>query len=93
MQVYHKLAQRIQSPTEDPIKQENALFLLLYLLQFSGRQDEHQQAEIYPGLVELLRRAEQHSERVVELAVQAVSIIVKQGPAGCSVLVDCGVVT
>jgi len=48
---------------------------------------------VYPVLVELLRSKEQHSCQVVQLVLEAVAAIVKQGSAGCSALVNLGVVT
>ncbi len=92
VQVFGQLARRIQK-AQNVKQRERALLLLLHGLRVSSRQSTAAQAAVYPVLVELLRSKEQHSCQVVQLVLEAVAAIVKQGSAGCSALVNLGVVT
>ncbi len=92
VQVFGQLARRIQKAQNDQ-QHERALHLLLHGLRVSSRQSTVAQAAVYPVLVDLLRSKEQHSCQVVQLVLEAVAAIVKQDSAGCSALVDLGVVT
>lgn len=90
-QVFDKLAQKIQQ-AKDQQQLARSICLLLHTLRVIGKH-RVPQAAVYPVLVEILRNKHQHSCRVVQLALEAVTVIVKQGATGCRELVDLGVVT
>ncbi|KAL0024042.1 hypothetical protein WJX77_011314 [Trebouxia sp. C0004] len=90
--VFGKLTRKIQKG-QDAEQCERAVFLLLHGLQGSSRLSTSAPAVVYVVLVELLRSKELHSCQVLQLVLEAVAAIVKQNSAGCSALVDLGVVT
>ena len=72
---------------------DGTVYLLVHILRAGGRQSNLHQPVVYPLLVDILRNKQPHSIQVVQMVVEAVAIIAKQGAAGCSILVDLGVVT
>ena len=91
-QVFDKLAQRMQQ-AKDQEQLGRSICLLLHSLRVMGKHSAFSQATVYPVLVEMLRRKEQHSCQVVQLVLEAVAVIMKQSITGCRELVDLGVVT
>lgn len=83
----------MQQQTQGSQQLGAATYLLLLVLRSDGGQSSTTQAAVYPVLVDILRNKEQHNSQVVELVVEAVAVIAKQGAAACSILVDLGVVT